>query len=567
MLARMGTEEPTPEEIRAALERVVASDVFRRAPQLTAFLRFVVEAALKGEADRIKGYTIATEALGRAGNFDPETDPIVRIEAGRLRRALERYYTGEGASDAILIDIARGGYVPTFRRRLIDAADAPALAPPKPDDVEPPAGRAKTWQAPSIPLPITGLLVLAAAALMVLLWLFWPVGDRGRADFRQGNGLPLVTVRPVEVIGSRAASAAEFEGLRRRLADALARFDGINVSADSFEREAAPRTRRELRGGPTHYQLVESVEFHGDGSLSLGLALLDGSDGTTAWSRSFHGTPAGLDQEQVENAIVRAVAGSIAQPFGVIHAREQTKTGLDPRHACLLEAIDYWRSFDISAHERVRACLERLVQLDPAFAAGFAALETVYERGYFDGSDLSRADAAPLDRAVAVAQRAVALKPQSAWAHAALESAYFARADVSAALAEGETALSLNPLDPLAVITHGQRLILTGEIDKGVSLLRAVTQYNIGVNSNLVNFYLFLAAYLKDDRESLARQVNLNAGDRDILGAVARVLVGRDNPDVLARLRDDPRRALVKFIPAPDVVDRLVRDLAARGAR
>ena len=88
-----------------------------RSPQLGAFLRFVVEAVLQGKSDRIKGYTIGVEVLRRDPSFDPQADPIVRVEATRLRRTIERYYAGPGADDAIIVDLPRGSYVPTFRRR------------------------------------------------------------------------------------------------------------------------------------------------------------------------------------------------------------------------------------------------------------------------------------------------------------------------------------------------------------------------------------------------------------------------------------------------------------------
>src|SRR5476649_2548637 len=106
-----------PDEIRAALQRMIGSDVFSRSPQLGAFLRFVVEAVLHGNAGRIKAYTIGVEVLRRDAKFDPQLDPIVRVEATRLRRALERYYAGRGATDPVIIDLPRGSYVPTFRRR------------------------------------------------------------------------------------------------------------------------------------------------------------------------------------------------------------------------------------------------------------------------------------------------------------------------------------------------------------------------------------------------------------------------------------------------------------------
>ena len=87
---------PPPAEVRAQVQRMTASDVFATSPQLSAFLLFVVEAVLRGQGERLKGYTIGVEVLRRDTTFDPQIDPIVRVEATRLRRAIERYYAGAG---------------------------------------------------------------------------------------------------------------------------------------------------------------------------------------------------------------------------------------------------------------------------------------------------------------------------------------------------------------------------------------------------------------------------------------------------------------------------------------
>ena len=78
------------------------------------FLRFVVEKTLSGGAQEIKGYTVATEVMGRKADFDAAKDTIVRIQGGRLRRALDRYYLTTGGQDPIRIDIPKGAYVPVF---------------------------------------------------------------------------------------------------------------------------------------------------------------------------------------------------------------------------------------------------------------------------------------------------------------------------------------------------------------------------------------------------------------------------------------------------------------------
>jgi hypothetical protein len=102
-------------DIRTARDRIVSSPYLKKSPQLGHFLTFVVDETLAGRADRIKAYNIAADALGRGADFDPQSDPIVRVEAGRLRRALDHYYANGGADDPIVIELPRGHYVPVFR--------------------------------------------------------------------------------------------------------------------------------------------------------------------------------------------------------------------------------------------------------------------------------------------------------------------------------------------------------------------------------------------------------------------------------------------------------------------
>jgi hypothetical protein len=93
--------------VRRELEQVLASPDFVASDRLRKFLRFVVEEALAGRGDRLHAYPIALEVLGRDASFDPQTDPVVRMEAGRLRRRLERYYLEAGQSDPVRIESRR----------------------------------------------------------------------------------------------------------------------------------------------------------------------------------------------------------------------------------------------------------------------------------------------------------------------------------------------------------------------------------------------------------------------------------------------------------------------------
>src|SRR5512147_2912893 len=112
-ISRM-TDSPSAEEIRAELERVVSSPAFARARRAPAFLRYITEETLAGRANGISGYTIAVAVFGKAADFDAASDPLVRVEAGRLRARLLEYYATAGAAGAVRIELQRGSYVPSF---------------------------------------------------------------------------------------------------------------------------------------------------------------------------------------------------------------------------------------------------------------------------------------------------------------------------------------------------------------------------------------------------------------------------------------------------------------------
>src|SRR3984885_5139530 len=110
------------EPVRAQLDRILASAPFADAERARSFLRFVVERALEGRGGEIKEFVIGVEALGRNTSFDPKSDPIVRVEAGRLRDRLRSYYESEGEADSVSISLPKGKYVPEFSERQLSVA-------------------------------------------------------------------------------------------------------------------------------------------------------------------------------------------------------------------------------------------------------------------------------------------------------------------------------------------------------------------------------------------------------------------------------------------------------------
>lgn len=105
---------PSAVAIRLELDRLSSDAGLKLSNRNRRFLAFVVNETLEGRGDRIKAYAIGVDVFGRGEDFDPTVDPIVRIEATRIRTALAAYYLGPGSGDAIRITIPAGSYIPSF---------------------------------------------------------------------------------------------------------------------------------------------------------------------------------------------------------------------------------------------------------------------------------------------------------------------------------------------------------------------------------------------------------------------------------------------------------------------
>jgi TolB-like protein/Flp pilus assembly protein TadD len=107
----------TDDKIRQQLRRILSSKSFRQVDRLQSFLAFIVEEMLAGRGDKLKEFLIGVEVFRKEASFDPRMDPLVRVQARRLRARLVRYYREEGQNDEIIVELPKGGYEPVFQRR------------------------------------------------------------------------------------------------------------------------------------------------------------------------------------------------------------------------------------------------------------------------------------------------------------------------------------------------------------------------------------------------------------------------------------------------------------------
>jgi len=103
--------------VKQQLDRILGSATFQQVERLKRFITFIVTEAAAGRADELKEYVVGVQVFGKESSFDPRTDPIVRVQARRLRARLLRYYHDEGQHDEVIIDLPKGGYAPVFKRR------------------------------------------------------------------------------------------------------------------------------------------------------------------------------------------------------------------------------------------------------------------------------------------------------------------------------------------------------------------------------------------------------------------------------------------------------------------
>ena len=127
MINENSTTDIDTADVSAALNGILTTDKFSASPQMSAFLKYVVEQTLMGNTRRIKAFTVGIEALGKSSSFDPQTDPSVRVLAKRLRSSLDAYYE-QNPDTQVFIEMKPGSYIPKFllRSQMTSTIDTPA---------------------------------------------------------------------------------------------------------------------------------------------------------------------------------------------------------------------------------------------------------------------------------------------------------------------------------------------------------------------------------------------------------------------------------------------------------
>ncbi|MET0745712.1 MAG: adenylate cyclase [Microvirga sp.] len=516
---------PSAEDVRAQLDRLVASPDFDVPARGRKFLRYIVEETLAGRADRIKAYSVGIEVFERDASFDAQGDPVVRIEAGRLRRALEHYYLVPGRSDPVIIDVPKGAYVPHFTRRAVprleDAAAPPVPVPSAPDaTIAATRGRPRTRRAGLYAVS----LCVAALALAVAGFTGWRLSrglPSGPASTGNPSG-PVLAVIPFANLGDAPETKVYAQGLTEEILSQLARFKELSVLGRETTRNIPPgadmaRLRRELGA---RYYLEGSVQTEAH-QLRVTGRLLDAATGTVLWSQVYDDDLRVRGFFAIQDDLARKVATALGQPYGIIFRADERREpvgGQDVRapedleaYACTLRFYGYRAALGPDSHASVRACLERAIARYPTYATAWAMLSMLYLDEDRFGFNPRPGPPTATQRAIEAARLANRLDPENVRGLQALMTALFFTEQPGEALEVGERAVALNPNDTELLAEFGSRVGQAGDHKRGMALVEQALARNPG-HSGYYNGTLAQLAYLDRDyhrAEALMRQVSL----------------------------------------------------------
>ena len=513
--------------IRRQLEKIAAHGLFARSERMVRFLRLAVERTLEGKADELKEYLIGVEVFDRPSSYDPRVDPIVRVEARRLRSKLKAYYAGDGNNDPVRIEFRTGGYAPQIRM----------------------------------------------------------LGD-GRAASRPD--IHTIAVLPFANLSASAENDYFSDGLTEELIHALTRLRGMRVVAWNSAAQLRgveqdmQEVRRQLQVANV---LTGSVRIAGP-SLRVRAQLIDIATGVYLWSETFDRPMQDVFaiQEEIARNIVRtlrlqlssgAEAALLARPHtsvssydyylkGRYHLHRRTPDDLarglqyfeaavavDPdsalAHAGLADAyvllVDYGLLHPTKGVPKVRAAATRAIELDPTLADAYPSLAVIrahWDREWQDAEDLYR--------------KAIGLNPGCATAHHWLATDFLA---VVGRLDEGELELEIAlQLDPLSSIIHEGRAsfsIWRRQYDEAVRRYCEIREFDptfYKAYTGLGRVYALQGKYT--DALAMLEKGRALAGDvPNILGAMGEIFaLSGDTASARGILAELTARALDSYVPS-----------------
>jgi adenylate cyclase len=406
--------------VREHLEGLLQSSQFDASARSRAFLSYVVDEALAGRGENLNQAVIAVAVFGRKADFDPILDPIVRVQAGRLRRSLERYYLLTGDAGVIRIELPRGGYAPAFVTAGKDVHADPAVK----------------------------CVTLAEVA----------------PDW------PTVVVHSFEV--SSSEDEEDTACIKDGLTMELCRYGDVRVVRQ------CDLDRRDLRlHASVRFELRGRLRRNADDRL-VSARLVDRTTGEQLWTDEYHTHPeVGRWSSSIDD-VARVIAARIGAENGVIArvlAGEHQRPDVPTQFSAILGCYRFFFSRQVGDFIPAVEALERLTAREPAIAVAWIYLARLYLIDHsFELTDAHT----PIEKAIDCAHQALLLDPAGARVRCVLAAALLVKGELQAARDELEKALRLNDGSLVYREVVGWLMALAGDWERGVTLMRDAIERN-----------------------------------------------------------------------------------------
>ncbi len=460
-------------DIRRQLDRILAFPELQASDRRREMLRHVVEESLAGRERELKATTIAMAVFGRGSDFDQQSDPVVRLEARKLRRDLDNYYAESGRDDPIRISIPKGRYHPKFDVQEVAGPESEAamVQPDSTGNGEPGLHRRFSF-AP-------GFVTTAGVALAAIL-LLWTMRPEGGAP--ESAGVPEQSVAIlVEEFGARTGDEVEAlvaSGLSNEIAAALIRFPDLAVHlsndqvagvSDAFEpNDPTPKSEFKVAG---------SV-WRESGVLFIRAELIRRKDSEVLWSERYMEGAENQSITDILDSISSETASAVGQQYGYA-LRDARATRLKDRNdpslrgfACVASAQIYRRTYHRDEYQAVRDCLEATVREEPDYGRAWAMLAYLRNDAARFGHEQDLTKEAAFELARQAATRALDLDPRDTDALQAMSHVEQYAGDMDRSVEFARLAVEVNPNDPAALANLAIRYGIAGRFDEGVPIMR-----------------------------------------------------------------------------------------------
>jgi len=581
---------PAAPAVRETLERLLASETFGRSERARRLLRYLVEREQAGEADRLKGLSIAMDVFGKDGDFDASTDAVVRVQAGRLRELLEQYFANEGIAEPVRIAIPRGGYVPSYEPNAIRLGDArsasgkiaqrgDATAEATPTEypgtpAEPAPLMAPATAAPSL---TRQLRFFWAAMALVILMLGVLIARQGGA-FLSGKD----TTRPFETAGVQSAAA-------QPVFDSLPLIY-IALKADGAE---AARVAASLRAGLAGFDTIDFIGRDADATrdrsedpISFVFVVVPGpaaGDVTVELQSVATGrvlllrnlAAAETTPSTIENSIASLLTSTVPAS-GVIYSYIDQSAVRTSQIGCLVLDDRYYLDMGAKTHEAAYRCLEKLTNDGTKSSLVYAELASLHLEAVT--SHYAYPPDATLEKAMSLAHRAIQMGPMSPHAHRAYGYLNSRLGNTDEAIRWMRKAHELNPYDLGMAAAYGYGLIFAGRYGEGTPILNRAVESFSG-HPTWWDYGLFVGAFMQGDLKKAAiasESLRTTASKSHYLAArlIGARISGRDQLATelaneltvqFPKFAADPRATFVDRKYPADLIERLVQSLRAAG--